>query len=124
MGIVTFYPVGRVVASVWLGLPYFSILLSLYVLLALMIAARLVLHDRNVRTATESPAAITGFSKTITTMLIESSAILALSSLLVIGPLAAGHPIVGVFFPILTETQVRAFPRLWALGGLSDLTAD
>ena len=44
-------------------------------------------------------------------MLIESSALFAVSSLLVIGPLIAKSPLMDLFLPILAETQVRVFPR-------------
>jgi len=43
-------------------------------------------------------------------MLIESSALFAVSSLLVIGPMVAKSPLMDLFLPILAETQVRAFP--------------
>lgn len=43
-------------------------------------------------------------------MLVESCALFAVSSLLVIGLLVAGNPAVNVFLPILVEIQVRAPP--------------
>ena len=100
---------------------YLSISVSLNVLLTLMIVTRLVLHGRTVRTATGSLAGISGLYKTISTILIESCALFAVNSLLIIGALAtvvyppndniyAGGFVVDIFFPILTEIQVRAFP--------------
>jgi len=111
MGILTIYPIGeRTVGNSWPALPYFSISLSLNVLLTLMIVVRLVLHGRNVRAATGSPVGISGLYKTVATMLIESSALFAVSSLLVIGPMAAGSSAISnAFFPVLAETQVRPF---------------
>jgi len=93
----------------YISLPYFSIAISLNILLTLMIIIRLVLHSRNVHAATGSPAGISGLYKTVVTMLIESSALYAVSSLLVIGPMAARGLAVNLFFPILAETQVCTF---------------
>ena len=93
------------------GLSYFSISLSLNILLTLMIVVRLILHGRNVRAATGSPAGISGLYKTIATMLIESSALFAVISLLYIATGGANSPINDLFSPILAEVQVRAFPR-------------
>ena len=89
---------------------YISISLSLNVLLTFMIVVRLLLHSWNVRTATGSQAGTGGLYKSIATMLIESSALFAVSSLLTVVLWAIGHPVSNVFTPILAETQVRAFP--------------
>ena len=94
------------------GLPYFSISIALNVLLTLMIAIRLTLYNRNVRTAMGG-AGIGGLCKAVVTMLIESSALYAVSSLLVVGQSSAG--VMEIFLPILAKTQVRAFPRLQPL---------
>jgi len=67
------------------GLLYLSISVSLNILLTLMIAIRLVLHDRNIRTATGSPAKIDGLYKTIATMLVGSPALDTVSSFLATG---------------------------------------
>jgi len=89
---------------------YISISLSLNVLLTLMIVVRLLLHSWNVRTTTGSaPVGTGGLYKSIATMLIESSALFAVSSLLAIVLWAISHPLSNVFSPILAETQVRAF---------------
>ena len=107
------------------GLSYFSISPSLNVLLTLMIVIRLVLHIRNIRTAMEAPSGFTGLYKTVLTMLIESSAIFAVSSLLSLGFWGSGSYVADVFSAIQAKTQVRAF--FPAHGGLrtwlSDVTA-
>ena len=90
---------------------YHSATLSLNVLLTIMIVVRLVLRSRNSRVATKSSAGFGGVYRTIATMLIESSALFAVSSLLVIGALIAKSPLMDLFLPILAETQVRAFPQ-------------
>ena len=105
-------------------LPYISISLSLNVLLTLMIVVRLVLHGRNVRAATGSPGGVSGLYKTIATMLIESSALFAVSSLLVIGVMAVDSPVTNTFSPALAETQVRAPSRLRSLDKLRFVTMD
>ena len=105
-------------------LPYISISLSLNVILTLMIVVRLILHARNVRAATGSPDGISGLYKTIATMLIESSALFAVTSLLVIGTVAANNAIGNLFPPVLAEVQVRVFPRLQSLDGLPHETME
>ena len=92
--------------DIWSAIPYFSISLSLNIILTLMIVIRLILHTRNTRTAL-GIAGIGGLCKTIITMLIESCALYAVSSLLVIGPWGAGDRITNFFLFILPETQVR-----------------
>jgi len=94
----------------WPTLPYLSISLSLNVILTLMIVVRLVLHGKNFRAATGSSGGINGLYKTIATMLVESSALFAVSSLLVIGSLAAKSSLSDLFIPILAQTQVCTFP--------------
>ena len=88
------------------SVPYYSISVSLNVLLTLMIVVRLVLHSRNVGTAMGSPRGFGGLYKTIITMLVESSALYAVSSVLVVAQRNSG--IVHTFSPILCQTQVRA----------------
>jgi len=90
------------------SIPYFSVSISLNVLLTLMIIIRLVLHSRSTRTPAATLAGIGGLYKTIITMLIESSALYALSSLLVIGTFVSGSCAADLFLPILAETQVIA----------------
>ena len=110
--------------SPWAPLAYLPISLSLNVLLTLMIVVRLVLYGRNVRTATGSPAGISGLYKAVATMLVESSAIFAVSSLLVVVTWGVNIPVMNVFLPILGETQVRAFTPLRPLDRLSHVTTE
>jgi len=103
------------------GIPYLSISVSLNVLLTLMIVIRLILHDRSIRAATGSGAGIGGFYKAVSTMLIESCALFAVSSLVVVVALFRatsttrdvyypGIYVVDIVYPILVGVQVRAFP--------------
>jgi len=121
-----------------LGVPYISISVSLNVLLTLMIVIRLVLYGRNIRAASGSLTGISGLYHRASTMLIESCAIFAVNSLLVVGALAAvvynsaadpsvrmiGGFIVDIFYPILAEIQVRTFPQPQSPGQLSNATMD
>jgi len=117
MGVMFIYQTSQPNSSIWnsvainFGLPYFSISISLNVLLTLMIVVRLALHSRNIRSAMGAPVGISGLYKAIVTMLIESSALYAVNSLLFIGPWAAGNHAADIFLPILAETQVRVFLR-------------
>ena len=98
--------------NTWAGVPYYSVSVALNVLLTLMIVIRLILHTKNTRTAL-GVAGIGRLCKVIVTMLIESCAIYAVSSLLVIGPWAAReNPIVNIFTFILPETQVHVYHDL------------
>ena len=94
------------------GLIYLEVSVSLNVLLTSMIVLRLALHDRSVRAAMGTPGRIGGLYKAIVTMLIESCALYAVASLLVIGPANARDiSTAAIFLPILAQTQVRTF--LW-----------
>jgi hypothetical protein len=90
------------------GISYFSISLSLNVLLTLMIVTRLILHSRNIRKAMGARDRPVGsYLGTIVTILVESSSLYAISFVLFIGPWRANNSIQYVFFPILAEVQVR-----------------
>ena len=92
------------------GLPYFSISLTLNILLTLMIAIRLILHNREVITAV-GLTGTDGLCRAIVTMLVESSALYAVTSLLYVGPWGAGSHAANIFLPCLCQIQVRAFSR-------------
>lgn len=107
-----------------LSIPYTSISVSLNIILTLMIVIRLVLHGRNIRAATGSTAGIGGLYKNVATMLIESSALYAVNSLLLIGLWAAGNAISNIFLPTLCEIQVCILLWLRSSGGQTKLTTD
>ena len=124
MGITFVYQAVIPTGITWSGLPYYSILLPVNVILTLMIVVRLIVHARNSRAALGTTG-IGGLYKAVITMLVESCAIFTVSSLLVIGPWGAGiSPIVNLFMPILYQTQVRAIPRLRYSDRLADVTMD
>ncbi|KAF9652147.1 hypothetical protein BDM02DRAFT_3183873 [Thelephora ganbajun] len=114
MGIMLIYQTSQPDSSIWnsiainFGLPYFSISVSLNILLTLMIVTRLVLHSRKILNTMGAPAGAGGLYKAIVTMLIESSALYAVSSILFIGPWGANSHVADIFLPILAETQVIA----------------
>ena len=102
-----------------LGPPCLYISLALNALLTVMIVVWLSLHIRNIRAAMGNQAGFSGLYNTIITMFLESFALQAVTSLLVIGsshtsrklwlldePYAA---IEDVSYQILAQTQVRAF---------------
>ena len=109
MGILALLPSDLVVSLLPWNLAWFSISLSLNVLLTIMIAVGLILRGRNVRAATGSSTGLGGLYKTIATMVIESSALYAVSSLLVIGLWAPRSPGLYLFIPVLMEIQVCVF---------------
>jgi len=92
------------------GLPYFSISISLNVLLTLMVVTRLFLHSKDIRATMGAPGGISGLYKAIITMLVESSALYAVNSLLVIGLWVSGSDVAEIFFPVLAEVQVCPSP--------------
>jgi hypothetical protein len=99
--------------SASVGIPYFSILASLNVLLTIMIALRLVLHDRSTRTTMGALAGTSGIYKAIVTMLVESCALYAVSSLLLIIPWAVGRWVTEIFVLLLADIQVRGVLRFY-----------
>ena len=101
-------------------LGYFSISLSLNVILTLMIIARLALHSRNFRKAIGASSGAGGLYTSVITMLVESSALYAICYILYIIPTATGSYIGYIFAPVLGEIQVRAlfaFSRCAAFSG-------
>ena len=115
MGIMYIHQTSQPNDNIWnagavnFGLPYFLLSLPLNILITFMIVIRLVLRSRRTRNATGSLASIGELYRTVATMLIESSALYALSSFLVIGPFIAKSCATNMLLPVLAETQVRAF---------------
>jgi hypothetical protein len=99
----------RADAPIDFSIPYGSVSVALNILLTLMIVIRLILHGRKVRAAMGAPAGISGLYKTVVTLLIESSALYAVNTLLLIGLWVADSGAADIFLPILCETQVRGF---------------
>jgi hypothetical protein len=89
------------------GLSYFTISVSLNVILTLMIVVRLVVHRRNIRKAMGASAGASGVYEAIVTILVESCALYTVASLLYLGPWGAGSALEYTFSSMLVETQVR-----------------
>ena len=123
MGTGFVYQDSQAADAMWSALPYYSVSLSLNVLLTLMIITRLVLHARNTRIAL-GIIGIGGLCKAVIVMLVESCALFAVSSLLVIGPLASGNFTWSLFMAIIGEIRVRAFPQPRSSDRFSDAGAD
>ena len=97
-----------IIDTIAIGTPYFSISVSLNVLLTLMIVTRLVLHSRDIRDSMGPLVRLDGLYKAIVTVLIESCSLYAITFVLFIGTWATTSSLEFVFFPILAQTQVRA----------------
>lgn len=114
MGIMLIYQTSQPDSSIWnsvainFGVTYFSISISLNILLTLLIVVRLVLHSKNIRSAMGAPAGASGLYKAIITVLIESSALYAVNSILFVAPWSVKSHVADIFLPILAETQVIA----------------
>ena len=89
------------------GKAYYSISLSLDVLLTLTIVARIVLHSREFRSAMGSLVKPNRVYKVLVTILVESCALYTVSYLLFLGPWASSSPVCDAFFPMLAANQVR-----------------
>lgn len=92
-----------------LGLVYFSISLSLNILLTLMIVTRLILHNRMmIRNLVGARATVSGLRSVVITLLIESCALNAVGSLLYLVPWSIASYVSNYFYPVFSMTQVIA----------------
>ena len=92
---------------------YYSIALSLNVLLTPMLITRLVLHSKNIRRAIGDQDGASGLYKGVVIMLVESGVLYAASFVIVAGPYWAHGPDYFQYVTpnILARVQVRtAFP--------------
>ena len=87
---------------------YYSVSLSLNVLLTLMIVARLIMHRRNLRKAIGASDGASGLYTTIVTMLIESCALYTAVFLLYLVPWAVNSWVLVLFSKAVHVAQVRA----------------
>ena len=90
------------------GITYYSLSISLNILLTLMIVGRLALHSRIIRNGLGALARPHELYNTIVTILVESCALYTVSYLLFLGPWASQSPVCNAFFPMLAGSQVRA----------------
>jgi len=105
--------------------PYFTVSLSLNILLTSMIVIRLVLHRRNIRNAMGSSVGAGQLYGAVITILVESSALYAVSFLLFFVPWAAGIWVGSNFWPILLMSQVIApFLIIRRVAGRRALTSE
>ena len=95
------------------NLAYFSICLSLNVLLTLMIITRLFLHKRNIQHAMGTSGGSTKLYTTIIVMLVESYALYAIAFILCIVSFTLGASVFPVFAQVIAGMQVcTARPNL------------
>ena len=88
--------------------PYFSLSLSLNVLLTLMIIVRLVLHTKRIQSAMGVAAGVSRLYKAIVTALVESCALYTIAFLPLLALSVTDNQSARIFWPILNETQVSA----------------
>jgi len=125
MGVMLIHQTSQSGRGIWdseairFGLPYFSVSVSLNILLTLMIITRLALHIiiRNTMGTLFMASGLCQAVRAIVIMLVESSALYTVTSLLFIAPWGARSHVADFFFPILAETQVSLVhldaPRYW-----------
>lgn len=95
--------------TVNIGTPYYSVSVALNVVITAMIIARLALHNRQLQDAVgPSLRRSDGFYDSVVSMLIESSALYAVTFVLFIIPWAINNPAEFIFYPFLAQTQVGA----------------
>lgn len=93
--------------NVAFGIPYFSISFSLNFILTLMIVIRFIRHRKQINDAMGPEVKFDTLYKAIITIIVESSALYAISLLLYVGPWGAGNSAQFIFFPVVAQTQVR-----------------
>ena len=98
-----------VFALVDFSTPYYAVSVALNIILTLMLVIRFATHSRNIRKVTGVGAG--GLYKTLNTMLIESCGLYAVTFILFIGVWGGANPILFLFFPILSQIQVRGVFR-------------
>ena len=102
-----------VITSINIGISYFSISLSLNIILMFMIVTRLVLHIRNIRKTVGNSDGSSGL-RAIATMLVESYSLYAITLLIYTISWAVRGQWTSVFANIVSPSQVRTdfpFPR-------------
>ena len=90
------------------GVLYFSISLSLNILLTLMIVGRLALHNRAIRNMVGASSQFGGLTGFVNVILVESCALCGVGSALFIGAWSVGSYLTDYFSWVYTATQVRA----------------
>ena len=94
-------------AIVHFGAPYFSVSFALNIILTVMIVTRLILQRRNLRNIMGTTGGVGGLYKTAATILVESSALYALSFILWVGAWANGSFLQFTFLQVVAQAQVR-----------------
>lgn len=116
MSIAFFYELARPDSLFWnattvfnFSKAFWSISLSLNLIIMVLIVIRLSIHHRNIRNAMGAPGGTGGLYKAIIAMLVESFSIYAINFLLYTGPWIADNFAQYIFLPLLSQTQVRCF---------------
>jgi succinate-acetate transporter protein len=115
MGILVLFETNLPASNLWTALSvkftlsYFSLSLSLNVLLTFLIVIRLLLHRQ--RTRKHLGAKHATHYTSIAAMLVESSALYSAFSLIFIVSYARNSPVQNLFLPVLAEVQVNIFSK-------------
>ncbi|KAL5492820.1 hypothetical protein ACEPAI_4268 [Sanghuangporus weigelae] len=114
MGVLLLFQTSQPSANLWtkvsinFGIPYFSLSMSLNVVVTILIATRLLLYRRKLlqELGPQQVSVIPYVS--IAAMIVESSMFYAVFSLLFLGPYGAKSHISNIFLPIVSQVQVIA----------------
>lgn len=116
MSILTLYQASRPEASLWthttvqFTLPYFTISISLNIILTLLLVGRLLHMSHKARTSLGKQHAATYIS--VAAMLIESAAPYAIVGLIFIISYARNSYVQNLVLPVLSQIMVRAPPAM------------
>lgn len=114
LGIVYIFQSSHSLDSYWMtsafnfGVLYFSISLSLNILLTSMIVGRLILHNRSIRNMVGASSTFGGLTSFVNVILVESCALCGVGSALLIGAWSAESYLTEYFSWVFVATQVIA----------------
>ncbi|KAJ7484286.1 hypothetical protein FB451DRAFT_1028404, partial [Mycena latifolia] len=114
MSIIVLYQASRPNAHLWtrltvdFGIPYYTLSAALNVLITIMITTRLLIYRRAIRKALGDEQALSVPYASIAAMLVESSALYAVTSILFLVPYAVNSDVSNIFLPILVQVQLLA----------------
>lgn len=102
----TSHPQSSIFSQVNFGLTHLSIIASLHILLTLLVSIRLLSYRLRIKKLMGEDSRSLSVYTSITTILIESSALYSTFALLFLIPFAMGHPLSQFALPLLGQVQV------------------
>lgn len=112
MGILQLFQSSRPNANLWtktavnFGLPYYTLSAALNITITLMISARLLIFRRKMIKTVGAGQRLALPYMSISSTMVESSALYTVCSILFIVPYGAGSHVSNIFLPTLIEVQV------------------